>query len=374
MQIKISQRTLAAILHAAKAVADTSAKATMPILGSIVLRGRADGSLQALATNMSVSLCETTEADVVRPGACAASVKRLAEIVAVIPSSAEITMAALDNHWIRLTTGRSEFKLMGSPDTDFPTLPEPHAKATEYVVDTKAWLDLFDRVGYAMSSDEARINLNGALVEADGSKIKVVATDGHRLATYQRPLEGLTLNPGIVLPKSGIETMAGLLKRAGETVTLVIDPASSGNQRCLFVKTATSTFSMRVSNVTFPPYKQVIPGSLTREVRVDKAEFEGALRRAVVMAPERTATVALTFGRDSIEIDANNPDLGATHQEIDATLVRGEPCTAGFNARYLLEVIGTMDGDTVTIQGHNELDPLLFGGDDQIAVVMPMRI
>ena len=374
MQVTISQRSLAAILHAAKSVADTSAKASMPILGHVVLRGLSDGGLQAQATDMSVSLVETTEADVVKPGAVAASVKRLAEIVAVLPSTATISLASLDNHWVQIKAGKSEFKLMGMPSTDFPELPEPKDKAVEFEIATSTWLDLFDRVGYAICSDEARVNLNGALVEADDAMVKIVATDGHRLALYQRPLEGLRLMPGIVLPKSGIEAMVGLLKRAGESVTLVIDPQSAGNQRMLFVRSGRMTFSMRISNVTFPPYKQVIPANLSREIKVEKAEFEGALKRAVVMAPERTSTISMACKEDSIEIDANNPDLGVTHQELAATVVRGQPCTAGFNARYLLEAIAKMDGETITIQGHNELDPLLIGGGDQISVVMPMRV
>lgn len=374
MQIKIAQRALANLLHAAKAIADTSAKPSMPILGDVVLRGLSNGGLQAQATDMSVSIIETIDADVIRPGAVAASVKRLAEIVAVLPASAEVTLASLDNHWVQIKAGKSEFKLMGHMDSDFPALPTPSTKATTFDIDTKTLVDLFDRVGYAMSNDEARVNLNGALVEADGATIKVVATDGHRMTYYERPIEGLVLKPGIVLPKSGIEAMTGLLKRAGDTTTLVIDPEANGNQRFFFARFAGVTFSMRVSNVAFPPYRQVIPSNLSREVMVSKAELEAALRSVIVMAPEKTATVALAFKNDRIEMSADNPDLGVCHQEVDAETVRGEPCTAGFNARYLLEAVSKMPGETVKIQGDRELDPLLIGESDQSAVVMPMRL
>ena len=376
MQVNINQRSLANLLNAAKAIADTSAKPGMPILGDVVLRGLVSGGLQAQATDMSVSITETTEADVIRPGAVAAPVKRLAEIVSVLPPSAEVTLSALDNHWVQIKAGKSDFKLMGHMDSDFPSLPAPNEKSVTYDVDTKAWLDLFDRVGYAMSSDEARVNLNGALVEADGQQIKVVATDGHRLTYCARPLDGLSLPSGIVLPKAGIDAMVGLLKRAGESVTLVIDPPANGNQRFFFVQIdgRQVVFSMRITNVQFPPYKQVIPSNLSREVLVSKAEFESALRSVIVMAPEKTAQVALTFKEDRIEMHADNPDLGVTHQEVAAECLRGEPCTAGFNARYLLEAVSKMPGETVKIQGHHELDPLLIGESDQAAVVMPMRL
>lgn len=371
MKFTISKKAFAAALTSAKSMADTSSKA-LPILGSAVIRGRGDGKVSVLSTDLTVSLSEMIEGDVTSPGSVAVSVKKLGEIVGVLPDG-DIEVRALDNHWAQIRAGRSEFKLMGMPETDFPALPVVHEKATTFTIEPDVLLDLLDKVTYAVSKDGGRPNLNGALLESDGSTVGITATDGHRLTRYVRSLAWPVIPKGIVIPLPGIEAIVPMLKRASGEVTIAIDPDHLGQQRNLYVFTPSFTFSTRLWNVAFPPYKQVIPAMHKREVRVAKADLEAALRRAVVMAPETTAAIRLTFLSDAIEMESDNPDLGATHQEVAAT-VTGEPTTAGFNARYLLEAASKFDDEMLTIRGQNELDPIVLVNEQQTSVVMPMRL
>ena len=144
----------------------------------------------------------------------------------------------------------------------------------------------------------------------------------------------------------------------------------------LFLRAGDLLLSVKLNNVVFPPYKQVIPAAHKREVTVGRDELVGALRRAEVMAPEKTATVRLRLSAGTLELTADNPDLGVAHQELSVQL-DGEPLEAGFNARYLMQALEVMDGEDVRLQFQNELDPCVIKPADDIdflAVVMPMRI
>lgn len=378
MKFTVSQRSLLAALKAVTVTADTTAKNTNPILGAIVLRGEGN-AVKAMSTNLSISLRETLEATVHKAGAVACSVKKLREIVAVLSTGGEVTITGLDNHWVEIVEGKSRFTLMGLNPEDFPELPVPNDKAAVYEIEKKLILDLVEKVRFSMSSDEARANLNGALFEADGKMVSLVSTDGHRLTIYRRPEEGITFDSSVLLPLAGIDAMTSVLARMPEKVTMYVDPGKLASQRQVFVISPTMTFSTRVTHMAFPPYRQAIPAQNPVQMTAKWEDLDGALRRALVMAPEKTACVRVTFKPDVLEIDADNPDLGATHQECPITMdgapvdVMANGLTAGYNARYLLEAISKMSGE-VRIQARGELDPIVIGSDDYFGVVMPMRI
>ena len=136
------------------------------------------------------------------------------------------------------------------------------------------------------------------------------------------------------------------------------------------------TLSIKLNNVTFPPYKQVVPTAHQRRVKADRQTLLGALRQAEVMAPEKTATVRLQLGPGKLELTADNPDLGVAHQEIEVEYA-GDELVAGFNARYLIDVLEAMATESVNLEFQGELDPCVLrpvDGPDYLGVVMPMRI
>jgi DNA polymerase-3 subunit beta len=216
------------------------------------------------------------------------------------------------------------------------------------------------------------VNLNGALFESNGRTATMVSTDGHRLTKYSvaargaRAREGRDHHPAQGHGRDPQGAQPGRRPRAG----LAVDGQH------FFVHAGALLLSVKLNNVTFPPYQQVIPSSHKRRVTALRDELLGVLRRAEVMAPEKTATVRLEIGDGSLKLTADNPDLGVAHQEIEVDYA-GDTLVAGFNARYLIEVLEVIDTPKIYLEFQNELDPCVIRpveGPDFLGVVMPMRI
>jgi len=373
MEFEIDQARFLSALSLAQTVAEK--RSTMPILSNVLLRAAGEGHVVCSATDSILSLTETIPADVKSSGSLTVGVRHLHGVIKTLPSG-DLKFRALDNNWAEITATKSEFKLMGMPETDFPELPDASRgakgnKGAEFVTITGHVLaDLISKTEFSVSTDEARVNLNGVLLESDGKTATMVSTDGHRLTKYTRPMEGLVLDKGIIIPRKGMLEIRRVLDRVPGEVEIAI-----GDQY-LFLRAGDLSLSVKLNNVVFPPYKQVIPAAHKREVTVGRAELVGALRRAEVMAPEKTATVRLRLSEGLLELTADNPDLGVAHQEL-AVELEGEPLEAGFNARYLMHALDVMDGDQVKLQFQNDLDPCVIKPADDtdfIGVVMPMRI
>jgi DNA polymerase-3 subunit beta len=319
-----------------------------------------------------ISITESIAADVKQSGSVAVGVRHLHGLVKTL-DNAPLSMKALDNHWIQILSGTSEFKLMGTDESDFPQLPEPKSgrKAAVFAeVPAHALVDLLQKTQFSVSTDEARINLNGVLLEANGEIATMVSTDGHRLTKYGVPLHGLTLDKGIVIPRKGMLELRKLLDRLDGNVGICVA------EGFLFAKAEQQLMSIKLNNVTFPPYKAVIPSAHTRFVEIPRGELLAALRRAEVMAPEKTATVRLSLQPGALELTADNPDLGIARQQLEVDY-DDEALVAGFNARYLIEAVEVIDSENIRLEFQGQLDPCVIkpsSKQDFLAVVMPMRI
>jgi DNA polymerase-3 subunit beta len=373
MELEIDQARFLSALSLAQTVADK--RSTMPVLANVLLRASADGHLVCSATDMMTALTETIPAQVRKTGSLTVGVRHLHGVVKTLPA-VDLTIKGLDNHWVQIVAGKSEFKLMGMPETDFPELPDvarggKGGKAVKLTAVTGHILaDLLAKTAFSVSSDEARVNLNGVLFEHDGQTATMVSTDGHRLTRYSCAMTGPKLEKGIIIPRKGMLEIRRLLDRVSGEIELGV-----GDQH-LFLRAGELSMSVKLNNVTFPPYKQVIPQAHQRRAELGRDELLGALKRAEVMAPEKTATVRVALSEGSLELTADNPDLGVAHQEL-AVDYDGDELVAGFNARYLMEVLEVIDSDRVCLEFQGELDPCVVkpvDGPDFLGVVMPMRI
>lgn len=372
MEFEIDQSRFLSALALAQTVADK--RSTMPVLANVLLRASSDGHVVCSATDMMTSVTEAVPAEVKSTGSLTVAVRHLYGVVKTL-SSGDLAFKGLENHWAQIVAGKSEFKLMGMPETDFPELPDPSkakgAKAPTFTTIAGHVLsDLIQKTQFSVSTDEARANLNGVLFECDGENAVMVSTDGHRLTKYACALNGPKLDKGILIPRKGMLEIRRVLDRVQGEVELGV-----GEQH-LFLRARELTLSVKLNNVIFPPYNQVIPTNHLRRVVVPREELLGALRRAEVMAPEKTATVRLALSEGKLELTADNPDLGVAHQELGVDYT-GDELVAGFNARYLMEVLEVVDGDEVALEFQGELDPCVckpVDGPDFLGVVMPMRI
>lgn len=370
MEFEIDQARFLSALSLAQTVADK--RSTMPVLANVLLRASADGHLVCSATDMMISLTEQVPAEVAKPGSLTVGVRHLHGVIRTLPSGS-LRIKGLDNHWVQVVSGKSEFKLMGMPESDFPELPAPAKgdKGPSFVkVQAHALADLIQKTQFSVSTDEARVNLNGVLFECDGETGVMVSTDGHRLTKFSCPLTGPKLDKGIIIPRKGMLEIRRVLDRVSGEAEIAI-----GDQH-LFLRANDLLLSVKLNNVTFPPYNAVIPTGSQRDASLPREDLLAALRRAEVMAPEKTATVRVSLSKGKLELTADNPDLGVAHQELSVGY-DGDELTAGFNARYLIEVLDVIDTDDVKLEFQGELDPCVVkpvDGPDFLGVVMPMRI
>ena len=369
MDFEIDQARFLAALALAQTVADK--RSTMPVLANVLLRAQTEGDephILTAATDMVISLVERVPAQVKKAGALTLGVRHLHGVLRTLPEGT-VRIQAMDNHWAHIVSGKSEFKLMGLPENDFPELPS--SNGVKFVqVPGQGLADLIQRTHFSVSTDEARVNLNGVLMESDGKDATMVSTDGHRLTKYTRPLPGPKLGKGIMIPRKGMLEIKRVLDRCDGEVGF------AATDQHLFLQADDVTLTVKLSNVAFPPYKQVIPSSHQRRVVAQREVLLAALRQAEVMAPEKTATVRFQLDAGKLELTADNPDLGVAHQEIEVEY-DGDPLVAGFNARYLIDVLEAMGTQSIYLEFQGELDPCVLrpvDGPDYLGVVMPMRI
>jgi len=365
MEFTIEQPRFLQMLSLAQTVVER--RPSMPILSHVRFDATAD-TLVCTSTDNQLSLTQRESATVGGEGTVVLGAKHLHDLVRTFESDT-VTVRSLDNGWARITAGPSEVKLMGLLPDDFPEIPSAgDAKLVE--VPAHELSALVNGTLFSVSSDEARANLNAGLLESDGRTMTMVTTDGHRLSRYRRKCSGPKLAEGILIPRKGLIEMRRVLDARDGTVEMGV----RGDH--LFLHTPAWTLAIRLTNARFPSYEAVIPKAHTRRLEVDRARLAGALRQAAVLAPQQTATVRLDIEGDTLEITADNPEVGLSRQKLEVSFT-GDPLTAGFNAHYLLDALEAVETERVQIEFTGELDPCVVrpvDGPDFLAVVMPMRL
>jgi len=370
MEISIKREDLLHGLYLVQGVVER--RTPQPVLANVLIE--TDGDLVGMsATDMEIGLRCRVPAKVKSGGAVTANARKLYEIARELTSD-EVTLKASATGWLDLHAGRSKFKVVSLDPKDFPALPlGPGANSGATIKVAAGTLrDMIDKTLFAVSTDETRFNLSGVYLESGDQGIRMVATDGHRLAMIERALKAPPLPKGVIMPRKGLVEVRKLLEQAEEAeLSLVIA------EKDVRVHTPEVAFFMRLIEGEFPDYKQVIPGSTRSKVRMNREDLLGALRRMALLASERSHGVKLGLQKGTLEVAASNPEQGEASEEIEVSYT-GEPMTVGFNARYLLDVLGVhAAGDTMELGLTDEVGPgVLHGSQDATFtyVLMPMRL
>ncbi len=347
-------------------------RSPQPILANVLLEP-GDASIALSATDMEIGLRAQLAAQVTRKGAVTVNARKLFEIAREV-GAAEILLRSTTPGWVDVVAERSRFKVVGLEPKDFPELPFGAERAGVPIRLAAGTLrEMIDKTLFAVSQDETRYNLSGVFVEApEPNVLRMVATDGHRLALIDRSLPEVSLPRGVIMPRKGLVEVRKLLDETGEE-ELTFTVAEKDVQ----VHTPSVAFFMRLVEGEFPDYKQVIPSAARIRAQVQRDEFMAALRRTSLLASERSHGVKLRLERGSMELSTSNPDLGEASEDLEIGYT-GEPMTVGFNGRYLLDVLNAhATGDTVEIGLTDEVGPgLLRGSQDPTYtyVIMPMRL
>jgi DNA polymerase-3 subunit beta len=349
--------------------ASVPTKTTLPVLSNILLEATADG-VRLSGTDLDIAVSTMVPAEVDAEGAVTIPAKKLVEIVRELPSAA-IRMTAAGEQRVQLECGRSRFKLLGIPREEFPNFP-PINFDDSWTVTSSDLQKLINHVSFASSTEESRPILNGVLWEVKGEMMRMVATNGHRLAKMDVPVSGGGASAELIVPPKALEQVRRLFGPSDE-----IEVAKSDNH--LGFRTGSTLVFTRLIEGPYPNYEQVIPRENDRSCTVEKDGLASALRRVGVVASDQTHRVRLQFSGGALQLSVSTPDLGEAQDEMAVTY-DGDVLEIGFNANYLLEILKYMPTDEVrltfkaperaaTVEPVGWDDPALY-----LCLVMPLRL
>ena len=379
MQVAVAKKDLLRVVARCQGVADK--KSTMPVLGNVLLDVNGPGSLRLAATDLNLAVSGQINAEVQKGGSIAVGARDLFERVKMMPEGL-LTIATNEGSGatIRAASSARRYTLHGIPGDEFPAIPEPDSSAPVLSLGVEALATLIARTHFSISTDDTRLHLNSALFEWDGNRVRMVTTDGHRLSKMEVTAPGKQASATMLISLKGIQELRRLADEAraeakgdaGEN--LAIELIQSGANA--FFRLPGLLFSVKLVDAQFPPYQQVIPRNVERTVVAPRAALTDALRAVSIAASDRTGGVKLTLSRGTMRFSSESPDSGEGFDEV-AVDYDGVDITIGFNARYFLDVLGSLDEERVEIGIGGELDPVVIrphGSSDYLAVIMPMRI
>jgi DNA polymerase-3 subunit beta len=339
---------------------------TLPILANVLLE--TDGeTVRLTATDLEVGARVTVPARVATKGSVTMSARKLAEIVKELPATT-LTLKVGDNASVSLRCGGVSYKVVGLAADDFPPVV-PASPAAWLSLDAKSLREMLTHTSYAVSHDETRYALNGVLFVIQAKDMRVVATDGHRLAVAMRPLTGGATPVTGIVPRKAVSEIQRALG-AGEEVQIAITDNQFVLQMPNFVMTA------RLIEGQFPNYEAVIPKAHPGKLTLSRPALTSALRRVAVMAEERNKPVKLSLAPASLTLSASSAELGEAQESLSVDYA-GEEVAIAFNSRYILDALAPMEDEAVVFEFKDALSPgvIKTAADDAYrCVIMPMRI
>lgn len=368
MEIKAKRGDFLAALYWTQSIVER--RNTMPILANVLIECQ-KREIRVTATDLEVGVRSSVDGEVVKEGTITVNAKKLYEIVREVPQE-ELRLNRLENDWVEIRSGKSVFKIVGLDAREFPQFPK-FGPTGLVSAPASVIREMIEKTIFSVSTDETRYSLNGVFIEqSTGDKVRMVATDGHRLAFVERGLGALGLEKGVILPRKGVGELKKLLEDGEDGVVSLGFKENMG----LVMKDRVELF-MRLIEGDFPDYSKVIPKGNPYVAKIEHQELLQALRRVSILSSERYKGVKMEIRDGKVSISANNPDLGEAVEEIDVEY-KGKALAIGFNARYLLDVLGVLGAGTeVEMDLKDELSPGLIrkGGDDgYLYVLMPMRL
>lgn len=367
MEITVGKKELVRELQLVQGIVER--KTSIPVLSN-VLAEAADGELRLSATDLDVSLRGGLPARVAKPGAITLAAKKLYEIARSLPE-ADIHIKTEEDSWVSIECERARFRMAGLPREDFPALPEPGpGGGTE--LPAAALLDLIQRTAFAITAEEARYYLAGALLVLEAGTVALVATDGHRLAWASREakLEGVEAQR-VLVPKKAVSELGRLLESA-ETVQF------TQVENHLVFRVGDHTLASKMIEGQFPAFEKVIAVTGDKSVSLGREPLATALRRVSLLSSERSRAIRLSLQEGSLELAASSPDLGEARESLPVDY-KGDAVEIGFNAQYILDFLAAAGGDAVRLELKDSESQGIFrpdggGADDYRYVVMPMRL
>jgi len=353
-------------------------RSTIPILSNVLLKA-ADGRLEIAATDLDVTILSSCGARVTTPGGVTIEAKRLFDVVRSLPDE-DVHMTLQENNSMLIESGTAKFRLLGLPAEDYPTLPTVNV-AEGFSIPLDELKTMVAKVKFAITHEETRFQLNGALLKIQPNKMEMVATDGHRMALINFP-SGITGAKG----KKGSDLTILIPRKALDEI-LRLEGGEEGNVRFgvsenqLFFEAGDRRLLARMIDVNFPNYMEVISRDNDRHVMVDRERLLSTIKRISLVANERTRAVRFDFSPGKLTVSSTNPELGDARETVPIDYA-GQPFYVGLNAAYVMDFLSATDTPSVSLDLKDENSqcigkPASTGEDlpyDYLYVVMPMRL
>ena len=341
---------------------------TMPILSNILLVAN-DNKLSVTATDLEVELVAETSVTVETPGKTTIPGRKLHDIFRALPEGKDVEISVNADR-VTVKSGRSRFTLSSLPAADFPTVDEISAQQV-LKLDRQEFRNLLDKTHFSMAQQDVRYYLNGLLFETEGDTLRVVATDGHRLAMAEMELsDSVEGKAQVILPRKGVLELQRLLGDDGQ-----IELALGSNH--IRVQLQGIRFTSKLIDGRFPEYSKVVPSNVTNIAIADRALLRQALQRAAILSNEKYRGVRLDLEENGLRIQANNPDQEEAEEVLEVEY-GGSKMEIGFNVNYLLEALGAVSEEQVQLGlGEDSNTSCLIKGpttENSKFVVMPMRL
>lgn len=371
MKATIERATLLKSLGHVQSVVER--RNTIPILSNVLIEASENGAIKLTATDLDLQIIETIAGDVEIAGATTVSAHTLFEIARKMPEGSQVQLHAADGR-MAINAGRARFSLGTLPKEDFPMIAEGELP-TSFELPATSIVQIIDKTRFAISTEETRYYLNGIFlhVTEDGeAQLKAAATDGHRLArvTLPRP-NGAEGMPDVIVPRKCVAEVRKLLDESGDN-NIQID-LSASKIRFTFDN---AILTSKLIDGTFPDYTRVIPTGNDKLLKIDPKSFSEGVDRVATIATEKTRAVKMALDKDKITLSVTSPENGTAAEEVPGSYA-SDGFEIGFNARYLLDILGEIEGDTVELHLADASAPTLIRENDKSAalyVLMPMRV
>ncbi|MDF7777463.1 DNA polymerase III subunit beta [Sphingomonas sp. AOB5] len=345
---------------------------TIPILSNVLLEASAAGSMRLMATDLDLQIDETIAAAVDQAGATTISAHTLFDIVRKLPEGSQVELTAAEGR-IVVNAGRARFTLSTLPRDDFPVIAEGELPTT-FELPAETLKQIIDKTRFAISTEETRYYLNGIFWHVSDEAtpvLKAAATDGHRLArvTVARP-DGAEAMPDIIIPRKCVGELRKLLDEVDGSVGV-----SMSNSKIRF-DLGQAILTSKLIDGTFPDYSRVIPTGNDKILKIDPKSFMEGVDRVSTIATEKTRAVKMALDRDKVILSVTSPENGAAAEEVPGEYA-AQPFEIGFNSRYLMDILGQVEGDLVEVHLADAAAPTLIRENDKspaLYVLMPMRV
>jgi DNA polymerase-3 subunit beta len=381
MKVTIDRDTLSFLLGNIWHVADK--KSTMRILSCVLLRGsKKDDTLMLATTNIKNTVQQRVKIDSDFEGGFAVQAKNFYDVVRVLPEKT-VEIERYKDDRIKLKCGKFNVRIPILPEDEFPTLPEVKKAdgKRQFTISSKQLERMIEHTGFSISDDETRPYINGALFESDKNVLRMVTTDGHRMTIYKEEMDEASkmIKSKILIPLPGIMELRKFLALGEDKITVTAEVSTMHFQKKMTSpdgKEVELMLSIRLTDSEFPPYESVVPRSNDKVCICGRTALLESMRRVSVLSSERYRTINILMSQNTATLRAEYADIGDTEETLEVGYT-GDPISIGFNAAYVIQLLGAMTEEQIEIRLGGELDGAIFkyaDKDDFLGIVMPIRL